>query len=823
MSRYKEKGNDRLIKKLLNSFLGISLLVFLMPITAWAMQIQVELTVNDNQNSITLEVEPTDRIEDVKQIVMDKTGTPVEDQALIFDGKVLEDGNSLQDYYIQNNFTLDMIVGRALDISRGNIVITDNGYSVGDGTEIAYQGRYIIYGETNQNTITIIGNTYDISFVSLNMRFTRSSDLLNIKSDCVYVNLVGENVLQATSDGSGSAITMVDTAVLHLDGNGKITLVGGSNYWGGSDAVSGGSLYINGGEATLIGGNKILNSYGHAFRGNALIITGGILHCGVGYLNDSNYASPTIFAPVQSFCGTLTNAGAHNLVYSENGIVITESCTNDCGHNATATLKSDADTYAYTGSEITPLVLERTTDWLGNINVVYENNINAGTANGTIEIGGVGITKTFEIIKATNQWTTEPSMQGWIYDSVPTVPASFAKFGTVSVKYTGNDYDNSNPPKDAGSYNVIFSVSGNDNYTALSKEIPFTIRTKEIGVSWGNREFTYDGTEKFPEIIVDGVVVGDNLHFDCSGGAINASDAAYTAKIIGISGEKASNYQLPASGLTCDFIINKAQQNAPALAEFIVTDESISGKRDGKIGGLTTAMEYSKEENGEYIQIAEPENMTFASGTYYVRYAANTNYEPSAPTIITIGAGDKIAVTFVADGQIVDTAFVDYGADVDMTEIEQIPAKEGHDKIAPYWNNDGKNITEATTITAVYTVNKYIVTYKADGKIVERIEVVHGEKITMPEVPQKEGYIGSWDKVIDTVTEDITIEAVYTSISSINVQEPPEIEPSKTESPKTGDNTSTGVWYAIIFVSIGSLFGLILLEYIRKQKSNPYL
>ena len=134
--------------------------------------------------------------------------------------------------------------------------------------------------------------------------------------------------------------------------------------------------------------------------------------------------------------------------------------------------------------------------------------------------------------------------------------------------------------------------------------------------------------------------------------------------------------------------------------------------------------------------------------------AAAATYENKHVRIVSVHD-----VTYKVDDEVVKTLTVEHGKDATAPEI---PAKTGYTAV---WSADGKNITADTEINAVYTINQYTVTYKADGVVVDTVEVEHGKDATAPEIPGKEGYnetAPKWDKDGKNITADTEINAVYT-------------------------------------------------------------
>lgn len=234
------------------------------------------------------------------------------------------------------------------------------------------------------------------------------------------------------------------------------------------------------------------------------------------------------------------------------------------------------------------------------------------------------------------------------------------------------------------------------------------------------------------------------------------------------------------------FSIHPAAQDKPAVT---AVNETIAGKNDGQIVGLTSAMELRGEGESSYIAVTDQTN--FAVGTYYVRYAAYGNYSASEDTKVVIEPGRKLTVTFQTNGgTAVAQQLVNWGG---FAQQPEDPNREGY--AFDSWYADAE-LTEPFDFSGV--IGTDVVVYAGWMKLVDvaiDVSSARGGTITcegdpIPQLPFKaavpanskttltaaanDGYIFTgWEingKTVSTeptlklsLTEDMTIRAVFAS------------------------------------------------------------
>jgi len=222
---------------------------------------------------------------------------------------------------------------------------------------------------------------------------------------------------------------------------------------------------------------------------------------------------------------------------------------------------------------------------------------------------------------------------------------------------------------DAGNYDVVLKLNDGANYKwATTDNAEVTLQFKIVqaknawvttpsitGWTYGEIPNTPVGEAKFGTVYVlyDGTANDGTTH-DSDTPPTKAG--SYVARFFE---DGTANYEPIGDGV--EFTIAKADQAAPT--GLTKTDITYFGKADGKISGLTSAMEFRKEGDSAYTAGFDGTLEYLAAGTYYVRYQGDANHNPSPDAVVTVNDGRKLQI-------VVPQNQVGYTVTVNKTEME---------------------------------------------------------------------------------------------------------------------------------------------------------
>lgn len=187
-----------------------------------------------------------------------------------------------------------------LDLAKGDIVISNEGYTQGEGELVSYEGSYTITSSGTKpvdHTITIESDLAEVTLQDVMVSSKKSPVSLMGSSDhaMVRLRLDGTNVLQSI-EGDHAGIAVPQGAFLTIEessgslsvtGSGTGAGIGGTgseNAPEGSSPGNCGSITIHGGIVTVTGGIKGGSGIGGAAGGSGgnIEITGGYITASAG-------------------------------------------------------------------------------------------------------------------------------------------------------------------------------------------------------------------------------------------------------------------------------------------------------------------------------------------------------------------------------------------------------------------------------------------------------------------------------------------------------------------------------------------------------------